>query len=221
MTISATTQGLRMGVATSSSRPTVPFDGQVISETDTDSLKLYNGSAWIAVGASALNLISYTTITAATSTTISDKFTSTYNDYKIIITLCGSSDSNKLRMTLTSGGTPVTSGYAAGTFIGDFSSGAPTLLNYGYAGSARFELGYVPNSATQNASIQLDVFGPQATQKTAINGLTTSVWSGAANAGGMIIGFLDSTTSYDGIQLTNSAGTNMTGTVAIYGYSKA
>ena len=50
MTISATTQGLRMGVATSSSRPTVPFDGQVISETDTDSLKVYNGTSWIGVG---------------------------------------------------------------------------------------------------------------------------------------------------------------------------
>jgi len=50
MTISATTQGLRMGVATSSSRPTVPFDGQVISETDTDSLVVYNGTAWVGVG---------------------------------------------------------------------------------------------------------------------------------------------------------------------------
>ena len=50
MTISATTQGLRMGVATSSSRPTVPFDGQVISETDTDSLKVYNGTSWLNVG---------------------------------------------------------------------------------------------------------------------------------------------------------------------------
>ena len=52
MTISATTQGLRMGVATSSSRPTVPFDGQVISETDTDSLQVYNGTSWIGAGAS-------------------------------------------------------------------------------------------------------------------------------------------------------------------------
>jgi hypothetical protein len=35
MTISATTQGIRPGVATSSTRPAVPFDGQVIFETDT------------------------------------------------------------------------------------------------------------------------------------------------------------------------------------------
>jgi hypothetical protein len=210
-----------MGVATSTSRPTVPFDGQVISETDTDSLSVYKGSAWAPV--SGLTFINLTTVTAATSTTINNIFTSTYNDYKMLITLRGSTDSNKLRMTLTTGGTPVTTGYAAGNFIGDYSSGAPTLLNYGYAGNTRFELGYVPNNTgnpTINANIQLDVFGPQASQRTALNGLTTSVWSGAANAGGMIIGFLDSLTSYDGVQITNSAGTNMTGTVVVYGYAK-
>ena len=51
MTISATTQGIRPGVATSTTRPAVPFDGQVISETDTDTLKVYNGSSWVGVGA--------------------------------------------------------------------------------------------------------------------------------------------------------------------------
>jgi hypothetical protein len=219
MTISATTQGLRMGVATSSSRPTVPFDGQVISETDTDSLQVYKGSAWAPV--SALVFISKTTITSTAATTISNIFTSTYNDYRINITIGGVTDSNKLRMQLTTSGTPVTSGYAAGCFIGDYSSGAPTLLNYGYGESANFVLGYVPNSASQNANIFLDCYGPQATQKTAVNGLTTSVWSGAANAGGMFQGFLDATTSYDGIKIYNSAGTAMTGTVTVYGYAKA
>lgn len=72
MTISATTQGLRMGVATSTSRPTVPFDGQVISETDTDQLKLYNGSAWINNGGYKLHTTATatTTITNGTATTI-------------------------------------------------------------------------------------------------------------------------------------------------------
>ena len=49
MTISATTQGIKPGVTTSTNRPTVPFDGQVISETDTDSLKVYNGTSWVDV----------------------------------------------------------------------------------------------------------------------------------------------------------------------------
>jgi hypothetical protein len=181
-------------------------------------------AAGVAASAGGLVFIQRTTVTAAATVDIAGCFTSTYNDYRLIITLRGSSDNNKLKMTLAASGTPVTSGYAAGVFIGDYSSGAPPLLNAGYASGARFELGYIPNNTgnpDNNANIQLDVFGPQATQKTAINGLTTSVQSGSANSGGMIIGFLDSTTSYDGFQISNVSATNMTGTIAIYGYAKA
>lgn len=46
MTISATTQGLRPGVCTSTSRPSTPFDGMMIYETDTDRLAIWNGTAW-------------------------------------------------------------------------------------------------------------------------------------------------------------------------------
>ena len=46
MTISATTQGLRPGVCTSSNRPVTPFEGQMIYETDTDMLGVWNGSSW-------------------------------------------------------------------------------------------------------------------------------------------------------------------------------
>jgi hypothetical protein len=46
MTISATTQGLRPGVTTSSNRPATPFEGQMIYETDTDMVRVWNGSAW-------------------------------------------------------------------------------------------------------------------------------------------------------------------------------
>lgn len=49
MTISATTQGLRPGVCTSTSRPSAPFDGQVIYETDTNTLAVYDGSGWVSL----------------------------------------------------------------------------------------------------------------------------------------------------------------------------
>jgi hypothetical protein len=38
---------LKPGVCTSTTRPTAPYEGQFIYETDTDALLVYNGSSWI------------------------------------------------------------------------------------------------------------------------------------------------------------------------------
>lgn len=46
------------GVCTSSTRPASPFEGQVIYETDTDFMKVYNGSAWVTVGGSPADDVS-------------------------------------------------------------------------------------------------------------------------------------------------------------------
>lgn len=46
MTISATSQGLRPGVCTSSNRPANPYDGMMIYETDTNLVRIWNGTAW-------------------------------------------------------------------------------------------------------------------------------------------------------------------------------
>ena len=37
---------IQPGVCTSSNRPTTPFEGQMIYETDTDMLAIWNGTAW-------------------------------------------------------------------------------------------------------------------------------------------------------------------------------
>ena len=46
MPISNLGNGLRTGVCTSTNRPTTPYEGQVIYETDTDLTFVYNGSGW-------------------------------------------------------------------------------------------------------------------------------------------------------------------------------
>ena len=38
---------IRPGVCTSTTRPSSPYDGQVIYETDTDATKVWNGSSWV------------------------------------------------------------------------------------------------------------------------------------------------------------------------------
>lgn len=46
MGISNVSNGLRSGVCTSTTRPTAPYEGQMIYETDTDMVAIWNGSAW-------------------------------------------------------------------------------------------------------------------------------------------------------------------------------
>ena len=46
MTISATTQGIKPGVCTSTNRPVAPFDGQVIYMTDVDQTAVWDGTQW-------------------------------------------------------------------------------------------------------------------------------------------------------------------------------
>jgi len=46
MSVSSANRGLRPGVCTSSTRPSNPFTGQIIYETDTGFLRVWDGSAW-------------------------------------------------------------------------------------------------------------------------------------------------------------------------------
>ncbi len=73
MAISNSGVGIRPGVCTSTTRPTAPYEGQMIYETDTDLVYLYNGSAWIEV-VSALTkaprgVVAYAKKTTATNLT--------------------------------------------------------------------------------------------------------------------------------------------------------
>ena len=46
MAINSLSTGFRPGICTSSTRPAAPYEGQQIYETDTDFLRIWNGSAW-------------------------------------------------------------------------------------------------------------------------------------------------------------------------------
>lgn len=46
MSVSSAGRGLRAGVCTSTTRPSNPYEGQMVYETDTDRTLFWNGSAW-------------------------------------------------------------------------------------------------------------------------------------------------------------------------------
>ena len=67
MAINSLSTGFRPGVCTSSTRPTAPFTGQMIFETDTFVLNFWNGTAWQgAVSAPAGAIEAYAGSTAPT-----------------------------------------------------------------------------------------------------------------------------------------------------------
>ena len=79
---------IKPGVCTSSTRPAVPFEGQMIYETDTDKVLVYNGTAWYAnwnmpwgfVGRSTIGT-SVGTTTTQTDMGLSITFTAIANRY--------------------------------------------------------------------------------------------------------------------------------------------
>ena len=92
MPISNLSNGLRTGVCTSTNRPTTPYEGQVIYETDTDLTYVYNGSSWVPT--TAHNLAAGVRLTA--------DMTTTTNADSVITWSSASYDNN----TMFSAGTP-------------------------------------------------------------------------------------------------------------------
>ena len=211
MTISATTQGLRMGVATSTSRPTVPFDGQVISETDTDSLSVYKGSAWAPV--SGLTFIKSQVIGSGVQTvTVTGAFSATYNDYRIVVSNTTLSGGGIAYMTIngSTGSTYASSGYSmsytSATVTGDYT-GATSSQGFGLAGAL----------GTSSSTFTVDIFSPF------LATTTQTVSRYASNTVQSVWGGYDSNTSSstDFTLDINSTFTYTGGTIYVYGYAKS
>ncbi len=211
MTISATTQGLRMGVATSSSRPTVPFDGQVISETDTDSLQVYKGTAWAPV--SGLQYITGASFSAvATVSMASGVFTSTYKTYQVVFQLTSGADA-QITVRVNNAGTPRTAAsyYGGSNRVGSNNTNTMTASNGATA------LNVAARVSGEAFGLTMTVFDPtNASTKTAIHAIgvagNDSNFPAAINAGGVYY----TAEANDGLTFI-TGGASFTGFYRVYG----
>ena len=87
MGISNVSNGLRSGVCTSSTRPTAPYEGQMIYETDTNRVLVWDNAAWVMIADTdsppGLQLIKTQVLSTGNSYTISDVFSSEFRNYLI------------------------------------------------------------------------------------------------------------------------------------------
>lgn len=96
MAISNASSGFRPGVCTSTTRPTAPFEGQMIYETDTDMLAIWNGSAWRYIAATTPASGTVLQVVTATSTTVASDASGTWTNSNLSASITPKSSSSKV-----------------------------------------------------------------------------------------------------------------------------
>ena len=215
MTISATNQGLRPGVCTSSSRPSSPFAGQLIFETDTNRLAVWNGTSWVVLADSdtppGLELVKTQTIgSAVSSVTVSDAFSATYDNYFLTISDGVASGNTGVNLTLGSTST----GYYYGANYASYASATGGYFN-GSNDTALKECCYASANAI---NLQMIVKNPYLSKRTFFNYQTSGAATSAVSISTQGGGYLDNATSYTAFTLTTVSGTLTGGTIRVYGY---
>ena len=90
------TGGLTPGVVTSTTRPSAPFEGQLIYETDTDLLRIYNGSSWRTLAFSTPSSGSVLQVATATYSTQLSTSSTSYVDTNLTVSITPTSTSSKI-----------------------------------------------------------------------------------------------------------------------------
>ena len=219
MAINSLSTGWRPGVCTSSTRPTAPYEGQVIYETDTDLSYVWGGAAWqqvsggTAVGNSGLVYITSATVgSGSASVSVSNCFTSTYDNYKIIWTGGVSVGAEALSLNLLP--TSVTgwnTSYYQHIAYNTYSAGVVGL----YSNNAA-KWTYVGEITTANkTNINFELFAPNLAQYTALS--NNYHGGGGAGSGAGLHQIASAFTGFTISGASNFSG----GTITVYGYRKA
>ena len=200
--------------------PSSPVEGLMVFQKDTNELKIYDGSSWKSVidtdSPPGMELIATYNPSASSTLNMTSIFSSNYENYRIMYNVRASADTLTLLYgRLLSGTTPVTSSYISGMRTFD-PNAANTAFIDGNSSNSLIIMGHVGGTGSGGAGY-LDIYSPANAVRTLYSGnssgLYPSVWFAASYYGGQNT----NGTSYDGLQLTQSANT-ITGTVRVYGY---
>jgi hypothetical protein len=219
MGISNIASNLRPGICTSSTRPTTPYEGQVIYETDTNRVLVYDSAAWVMIADTdqppGLQLIKTDTITSGTSKEITSIFSSEFTNYQIVVDNVKMSGANNLFMRL---GTTSTGYYVSGLYV-QYGTGNPVSADAYSTNTSLFATGCIADSTGHGSAI-IHVMNPNDASRTGF--ISQGVDARTAGGGGRnYTGYLDNTTSYTSVTfLTNAATTFTTCNISVYGYRK-
>jgi hypothetical protein len=203
---------IKPGVCTSSTRPSSPYVGQLIFETDTNRLSVWNGSSWVymvdADTPPGLELVKTQTIgTAVSSVQVTSAFSSTYDVYKVVVSGGSTSATCNWRLQL---GSTTTGYYYAGRY-NDYTgagTGVPQGSNIAY-----WQVG---NGSTLGNYLNCEITNPNTADETTFQAIYADVLTNGSQ--NITAGFLNNTTQYTDFTIFPSTGTATGGTIRVYGY---
>jgi hypothetical protein len=219
---------IKPGVCTSSTRPAVPFEGQMIFETDTDRLYVYNGTAWVIPNSPAQNPMGLELVTTATCTsggtasggvvtigttqatvTVTNAFNATYSDYRVVISgVTCSTANNDIRVKFE---TSLSTYNWAGTY--QTYSGPTTITGTGAANTSN-GIAVGASETSGNFSCSFDVQRPNLASSTVVTGTHANAAYRTTYSG-----IMNTSTAYTDLIVNQSGGATMTGgTIRVYGY---
>lgn len=207
---------IKPGVVTSSTRPSVPYEGQLIYETDTERIAAYDGSKWVTQN--GLQLLTNQTVTSSASFSLpANTFSSVYANYKIVgsFTSTATGSSQTITMRLRASGSDNTSSNYRYAHLRGSSAISPPI------GVSALDTSFLIQpaiTAPNRFTMSLDIINPQATENTYINGTVGTLQNDTDMFAGVATGVMTVTTSYDSATFTVSSGT-FTGSYRVYGYA--
>ena len=147
-------------------------------------------------------------------------FTSEYENYQIIVRLNAVSNSNRLFFQyLDTTGATVSSGYYSQNYTQDYATSGSTGFTTQYTTSGAY-IGWLPNNSSgpNFLTVTMTIYAPRLTVPSSATGQNVGINSGVAFQGGAFYSQSLNTTAHRGIRFDNDFGTNLTGSVKIYGY---
>lgn len=190
-------------------------EGQLCYLESTNVVQYYDGAVWATVGpttvSSALTLISSTTIGSAVSTvTVSNAFSSTYDNYLIVVSGGVGSATSYLLLTL---GATATGYYR-------------TVLEWSYGGSSvssssdgNTTSGFIGGGTTNSLDGVCMILAPNLAKVTSWTSTINRTATTAAVR--LAYNFLNDTTQYTAFTVAPSTGTITGGTIKVYGYANS
>lgn len=204
-----------------SANPTLDA-GEVGLESDTNLFKIGTGSTeWVflnyANDTPGLVLVKTQTIgSSVSSVTVTNAFSSAYDQY--LITVSGGSCSVSSGLAITIGPVSNSNHWFNATYYFFTSSGYPTSL--GIAASSKIQFIGTANSTSLSASINVN--NPFLTSQTFVSGTFAILANPPSpyDASGTFNGFVSTTLSYTDFTISPMVGVISGGTIRVYGYRR-